>query len=499
MIAGSSKRLAYPSRMPTKQPVQPNPATTSMWQPQPGPQAAAYASDASVIGYGGGAGGGKSDLILGFAGTKHRRSIIFRRVFPSLRGMIERSREIFSPPDASAHGTYNESLHVWRLNGSRTIELGAVQHEQDKKKYQGQPHDFIGIDEATEFPELIVRFLMAWNRTTVPDQKCRTLLTFNPPMDDESAWVNRFFAPWLDPDHPNPAVDGELRWFAVIDGEEQEFLSAEDVPTGVLSQSRTFFHALLKDNPILEATGYGATIDALPEPLRSLLKGNFDAAQVINPWQVIPSDWIKQAQERWTVQPPQGVSAVGCDVARGGRDQTVISRLHGPWYAPLDVFPGVSTPDGPSVAALLLGDVQAGTPTAIDVIGVGSSAYDSLKDQRSHVVGVNNAAGATDPHGEGYTDRTGKIRFHNLRAFCYWKLREALDPDHGEGIALPPDSLLVQELKAPKWRLTTRGILIEDKDEITARLGRSPDRADAVVLAYYAATCQPPEVRVRWL
>src|SRR5581483_8210133 len=60
------------------------------------PQIRAYTSDADIIGYGGAAGGGKTDLLLGFAGTKHRRSIIFRRVFPSLRGMIERSREIFN-------------------------------------------------------------------------------------------------------------------------------------------------------------------------------------------------------------------------------------------------------------------------------------------------------------------------------------------------------------------------------------------------------------------
>src|SRR5688500_10274237 len=82
------------------------------WTPQEGVQASAYACNADQIGYGGAAGGGKSDLQIGMAGTQHRRAIIFRRVFPSLRGMIERSREIFNANDA-AHGkdSYNEQLH----------------------------------------------------------------------------------------------------------------------------------------------------------------------------------------------------------------------------------------------------------------------------------------------------------------------------------------------------------------------------------------------------
>ncbi len=154
-------------------------AGVAAWAPQPNtPQERAYHCEADVIGYGGAAGGGKSDLLLGMAGTLHQRSIIFRRVFPSMRGLIERSREVFPDDD------YNESLHVWRLGGGRMIEFGSVQYEQDRKKFQGQPHDFIGVDEATEFPEATIRFLSAWNRSVVPGQACRMVLTFNPPMDD---------------------------------------------------------------------------------------------------------------------------------------------------------------------------------------------------------------------------------------------------------------------------------------------------------------------------
>src|SRR5262245_18007169 len=65
-----------------------------LWEPQPGPQAAAYDSPADVLGYGGAAGGGKSDLILGLAVTRHRRSLILRRESVSGRGLIDRAREL---------------------------------------------------------------------------------------------------------------------------------------------------------------------------------------------------------------------------------------------------------------------------------------------------------------------------------------------------------------------------------------------------------------------
>lgn len=450
------------------------------------PQPQAYESPADILGYGGAAGGGKTDLALGLAGTAHRHSIIFRRVFPELRGMIERSREIFNA-DQRVHekDSFNESLHVWRLADGRMIEFGAMQRERDKRKHQGQPRDLFVFDEATEFTETQVRFAIGWNRTTVPGQRCRVVLTFNPPMEEGEAWVVRFFAPWLDPEHPNPAQDGELRYFATVDGKEVERPDGEPFTHDgevITPKSRTFFHASLKDNPILAATGYGATIDSLPEPLRSLLKGNFDAAKTVNPWQVIPLEWIKLAQKRWLEREPPAESeltAIGLDVARGGKDQTVKAKLYGTWFAPLQKVPGVATPDGPSAAALVVPDAADQVPINVDVIGIGSSCYDSLKSQDLPARPINFSEAAPLEA----RDRSGRMKFRNFRAYAYWTFREALDPNHGEGLALPPDPELAADLCAPTWSLSTSGILIESKEEIIERLGRSPDSGDAAVLA----------------
>ena len=88
--------------------------------------------------------------------------------------------------------------------------------------------------------------------------------------------------------------------------------------------------------------------------------------------------------------------------------------------------------------------------------------------------------------------KDGQLAFANKRAEVWWKFREALDPDQPDGsaIALPPDPELRADLCAPTWKLTARGILLESKDgssgfgNLRQRLGRSPGKGDAVVMAW---------------
>lgn len=465
-----------------------------VWMPDPRnkPQCAAYESEADIIGYGGAAGGGKTDLLLGFAGTKHYRSVIFRRVFPLLEGIVARSREIFNSGN-SPHikDSYNESLHRWELSSGATVRFAAMQYEDDKKNFQGRPFDFYGFDEATEFTESQFRFVTGWNRSTRAGQKCRVVLTFNPPMDEAGEWVTRYFAPWLDETYKNLAKDGELRWYAMVDGEEKEFLDGtpfEHKGETITPKSRTFFHAQLSDNKILEATGYSATIDAMPEPIRSLLKGKFGAYKQTDPFQVIPAAWVRAAQERWNnSKPVEPIKSIGVDVARGGGDKTVIATLRLDRFDELKKYPGAITPDGQTVAVLVGQITGTQKPLiGIDVIGVGAAVYDAMRGSKA--VGVNFGAGSDK------TDKSGKFKFANIRAEAYWTLREALDPNYGATLALPPDNELLGDLCAPKWSIKTGKIYIESKDEIIKRLGRSPDSADAVVIAYHTAHNNGPVI-----
>jgi hypothetical protein len=173
------------------------------------------------------------------------------------------------------------------------------------------------------------------------------------------------------------------------------------------------------------------------------------------------------------------------DVARGGKDRTVLAPRHGTWFGPLSIYPGVETPDGLTTAALI-GKALTGQAVAnVDVIGYGSSAYDTAKMLGYRVWPVNAGAGAKYPDGTPITDRSGRMAFANVRSAMYWTFREALDPSAEAQIELPPSRKLLADLAAPRWELRGGRIWIESKDDISARLGRSPDEGDAVVMAHW--------------
>lgn len=459
----------------------------ALWSPLPGPQTFACNSPADIIGYGGQAGGGKSDLLLGLAVTRHRRSIIFRREAKQGRSLIDRSRELLH-----GHARLNEVSGIWRgIPGDRQLEFAGVKDPHDVLNWRGQPHDFIGIDEADSFLEFQVRFLLGWLRTTIHGQRTRAVFCFNPPATSEGRWLLSYFAPWLDKKHPRPAAPGELRWFATLRG-GREVERPDATPFAaqgetVRPKSRTFIPARVQDNPYLMATDYVTQLQTLPEPLRSqLLYGDFQAGLKDDPWQVIPSAWIEAAMERWenTPQPACPMSALGADIAYGGADQTVLSRRWLNWFAKLIRLPGLTTADGNASAAAIFEALdsrrvpaQQSTPVIIDAVGYGASAKDRCVDIGLNVVPVNFGEGTNE------LDASGKLGFANVRALAYWRMREVLDPQSGANVCLPPDPELLADLTAPKWFLQAGRIKIESKDDIKKRLKRSPDCGDAVVLA----------------
>lgn len=470
----------------------------TIWRPLPGPQTTAYESKADIVGYGGAAGGGKTDLACGKALTRHRKVMMLRRVGTELTGIIDRLEELLGSRDG-----YNGKDNIWRLPNLQ-IELGAVPNAGDEKKFQGRPHDLLVFDEATNFLASQVRFLLGWLRTTTPGQLCQALFTFNPPTSSEGRWVIDFFAPWLDSKFQNPAKPGELRYaaslpadahnpngrdlwvedgrpFVLVDGKPcYDFNPKEYAAADIIKpQSRTFIPSRISDNPYLLGTGYMSQLQSLPEPLRSqMLKGDFTAGMKDDPWQIIPTAWVEAAMARWK-RPDKlpAMDSVGVDVARGGDDKTAIARRHGMWFNEPLSYPGSETPDGPSVAGLVIAAMRDAAPIHIDVIGVGASPYDFLNEANQHVIGVNVAE-------KSYAkDKSGRLGFFNQRSEYWWKMREALDPANNTGIALPPSKQLLSDLCAPKWELRNFVIKVESREEIIKRIGRSPDLGSAYILA----------------
>lgn len=442
---------------------------------------AALFCQADELFYGGQAGGGKTDLILGLSLIAHERSIIFRREFRQLAALIERSRDILS-----SIARYNGTDHTWRdIPGGRILEFAGVQYEDDKRGYQGRPHDLKAFDEVTEFTESQYRFLIGWARSTTPGQRVRVVATGNPPTHSDGRWVIDYWGPWLNDRHKNPAVPGELRWFAVVAGKDIEVDGPEPFyheGERIEPKSRTFIPAALSDNVFLAETGYSAILQGLPEPLRSqMLYGDFTIGVSDDPWQVVPTEWIRAAFRRYEEGdvPTVPLSALGVDVARGGMDQTVICKRYGNWFPPMLKYPGSETPNGASAGVKVIEALDH--PNAIvniDVIGVGSSAYDWLADKDGVSVWAVNFAEASS-----HTDRTGMLHMRNKRAEAYWRVREALDPLKGDNLAIAPDNELLADLSTPRYKVTASGVQIESKEDIIARTGHSPDCGDALALS----------------
>jgi len=250
-----------------------------------------------------------------------------------------------------------------------------------------------------------------------------------------------------------------------------------------MARSRTFIPAALEDNPDLARTNYASVLAALPAELRAAYKeGRFDAAFRDDEYQVIPTAWIEAAQARWTPEPERALAmtAIGLDVAQGGEDKTVLAARYAGWYAPLVRRNGSETRDGNAVAGLVVAHRRDRCPVIVDVGGGwGGDTVARLKDNGVPVVGFNGANASS-----GRT-ANGQLKFANKRAEAWWRMREALDPtqEQGSPIRLPPDASIKADLAAGRWRLTPRGILIEDKNQIRQRLGRSPDDGDAIVMA----------------
>lgn len=474
-------------------------APLKKWIPNEGPQTDAYYCEADQLLYGGAAGGGKSQLLLGLATQEHKRSLILRRMNVEVDGLVDDCEKILGTRDG-----YKGQSHRWYLPDNRFVQFGGCQHSGDEKKYKGQAKDFIGVDEATEFLESQILYVINWLRSADPKQRVQLVLATNPPSTADGEWVTRWFAPWVDPAHPMfPTPVGKLLFF-VLDGDTYQFFETADEATAYMErmpnpprlhdgslpkpQTRTFIRSELSDNPDYIRTDYASRLAQMPEQLRRrYMDGDFTAGSVDDEWQVIPTEWILAAQQRWKEaggKPPrdEAMTCLAQDVAQGGADNTVISTRNGFWFAPLIVVPGTDTPTNAASAALVVKHRRDQCAVVIDCGGGwGGGVVESLDGNNIaalRFVGANKS-------GERTNDKA-RLAFVNRRAEATWRLREALDPSQAGGspLCLPDDGTLRADLAAYRFEITPRGIKIEDKDEMKKRIGRSPDRGDAVIMCW---------------
>lgn len=461
--------------------------------PIEGPQRQAFISEANILGYGGAAGGGKSALIAILSILAHHRSVVFRYDAKQLSGLVD-DIVMFR----GTHMGLNRQRGVFYFGDEpgHMIEWGGLGKPGSEMDWRGRAHDLLAADEVTELPLRKLIFLMTWMRTVRRGQRTRALFTFNPPgFEDEvtgdvpqGRWVIPFFAPWIDERHVNPAMPGEIRYFFTNQEGESEEVENNDPREITLEgktfiahpRSRTFIPATVQDNPY-QTEEYQQNLLSLEEPTRSqMLLGSFRQTIMDSPSQVLPTKWVEEAMDRWTPSGSQArMTAMGVDVARGGRAWTVFAPRHGLWVGKIDRMRGQDTPRGGPVAARAAELVSDGAKINVDANGVGAAAFDAMENAQMRAIAVQMAAR------KNLRVLPGKQKIYNKRSWLYWLLRMVLNPEHGFMLALPPDDRLRSDLVTPHYRTVENNqILVESKDDVRKRLRRSTDDGDAVLLSF---------------
>jgi hypothetical protein len=250
--------------------------------------------------------------------------------------------------------------------------------------------------------------------------------------------------------------------------------------------SRTFIRSGLGDNPDLNRTNYSRQLALLPAELRKrYADGDFTAEAVDDEFQVIPTEWIRAAQSRWVEDGGERMEAIGVDIAQGGKDNTVLApRWQGRgnikhWVDKLVKYKGAETPDGSTASGFIMMHLKHAAQVNIDMGGgYGGSTYEHLRDAEISVFGFVPSAKSDA------TTSDGRLKFANVRSEAIWRVRELLDPESQELVALPPDAMLRADLASFRWRLMTGGVIqVRPKEEVKKLLGRSPDDGEAVIIA----------------
>lgn len=271
-----------------------------MWAPQPGPQTDAISADwCPELFFGGAAGGGKSDFLLGDflqdvpTYEQAWQGVIFRRTYPELEELLKRSHELY--PMAGAE--WNEQKKLWTWSNGASLRMRYLEADRDATRYQGHQYTWIGWDELTQWATLHpYRYLRARLRSAHQVLTKRIRSAANPGGRGHLQ-VKEYFV--------DPAPTG--------------FVPIHDPDTGM---ERMFVPSRLRDNAILLANdpGYAGRLKGLgsKELVRawldgdwSLIEGAFfdewsEAKHAVRPFG-IPADWMRFRSMDWGSAKPFSV------------------------------------------------------------------------------------------------------------------------------------------------------------------------------------------------
>lgn len=235
-------------------------------------QQAFFEATARHVLYGGARAGGKSwamrrKFVLMAIHNHGMRLLLLRRTFPQLR----ENHILDMQAELKDFASYNDDQKAFTFpNGSR-IKLGFCDSEADVYQYQGQEYDVIGFEEATQFTEFQITYILTCNRSKT--YQPRAYYTANPGGPGHS-YLKRLF------------IDRAYK------GEEKP-------------DDYQFIQATIFDNKVLMENdpGYVKVLETLPEEMRRAhLYGDWDVyvgqyftefqrgVHVLKPFE-IPKEW----------------------------------------------------------------------------------------------------------------------------------------------------------------------------------------------------------------
>jgi len=415
--------------------------------------------------FGGAVGGGKSvflinelqQLCLEYPGNRvylcqHELATFMANVYPKLQTFLAHS--------AIDHHDRSQRIYTYR-NGSQLCYGGLRPSGSDRElsRVKGSDWGAFGIDEASETREEFANMLARSLRLQLPDggrPRYRALFTSNP----EECWLKQWF---IDESYP--------------DGPEGRF-KVKGKPNRVFIQSR------ISDNAGNTPPEYE---EILLESFRDTpgwkaryLDGNWDSLGE-DQYNVFPYTVIKAAQARHADVTDAPIEA-GVDVARLGSDDSVVALRQGNivWIEARiqgrhRIFPELYD---------TVKRIQEGFGVSIwriDSTGVGGGLADKMIEDGLNVV----------EWVAGSTEEVDKERYLNRRAQDAWELRRLLSAD-GCKLQLPVGDdakeerhgeLCGQFTSMRYTRASEKKIKLESKNDMKRRGARSPDLAEAIIMA----------------
>lgn len=183
--------------------------------------------------------------------------------------------------------------------------------------------------------------------------------------------------------------------------------------------------------------------------------------------QIISLAAIEEAQARSA--DPSDPIVVACDVARYGSDETVIVIRQGNHARIHAAYTGKSLMQTAGKIIDTVRGLNASCRVVVDDAGLGGGVTDRLREVGMTVEAFNGGSPAHQPD-----------LYPNRRSEAWFVFAE-----HLPSLDLDADPQLAADLVAPRYALDSHGRrVVEPKDTTKKRLGRSPDRADAILMAY---------------